>query len=94
MKIYVSNLGFLTGNEELEKLFASYGKVSSAAVITDRETNKSRGFGFVEMENNSEAEKAIKELNHFYFQGKSITVSEARAKEKITLRKQFNNFWK
>ena len=94
MNIYVSNLVFKVGNEELKKLFTAYGTVSSAKVITDRETNKSRGFGFVEMENESEAQKAIKELNGSVFEGKSITVNEARPKEERSIKKQLNNFWK
>jgi RNA recognition motif-containing protein len=96
MNIYVANLGSHIENEDLRKIFAAYGNVTSATVITDRETNKSKGFAFVEMKNESEAQKAIKELNGFYFQGRSIAVIAARTKEerKAPERKQFNNFWK
>jgi RNA recognition motif-containing protein len=96
MNIYVANLASHIGNEELQRVFAAYGTITSVKIIMDRETNKSRGFGFVEMENESEAQKAIKELNGFYFQGMPITVNEARAKEQRErpAKKQFNNFWK
>lgn len=81
MNIYVSNLGFSLQDEELNKLFTEYGTVSSAKVITDKFTNKSRGFGFVEMPDNHAAETAIKELNGRLVEGRSVRVSEARARE-------------
>ena len=78
MNIYVSNLSFSTSSESLQELFAEYGEVSSANIINDRETGRSRGFGFVEMPNDAEGEKAISELNEAEFEGKTINVSVAR----------------
>lgn len=78
MNIYVSNLSFGTATESLQKLFEEYGEVTSAKIITDRETGRSRGFGFVEMANDDESQKAISELNDTDFEGKTISVSVAR----------------
>nr|WP_295864315.1 RNA-binding protein [uncultured Chitinophaga sp.] len=78
MNLYVSNLGFNFQTEELATLFMEYGAVSSAKVIVDKFTNRSKGFGFVEMPNQEEAEKAINELNGREIEGRSISVSEAR----------------
>ncbi len=80
MNIYVSNLSYNTDSEGLQQVFAEYGEVTSANVITDRETGRSRGFGFVEMPNDSEAENAIKELNEAELDGKTISVNVARPK--------------
>lgn len=80
MNIYVSNLNFSTTSESLEELFAAYGEVTSAKIITDRDTNRSRGFGFVEMTNDAEGQKAISELNETDFEGKTIVVNVARPK--------------
>jgi len=93
MNIYVSNLGFHVGDEDLKGLFAAYGEVSSAKVVIDRETNKSRGFGFVEMPNTAEGETAIEKLNGSVIQGRSMNVNVARPKEKSSFKKP-NNFWK
>jgi len=93
MNIYVSNLGFHVGNEDLKGFFAAYGEVSSAKVITDRETSRSRGFGFVEMPNDAEGEEAIKKLNGFVVEGRSMNVNVARPKEESGYKKS-NNFWK
>jgi len=81
MNIYVSNLGFNVQDAELNNLFAVYGTVSSAKVIMDRESGQSRGFGFVEMPNDDDAQKAMKELDGKMTDGRSIKVSEARAKK-------------
>jgi RNA recognition motif-containing protein len=78
MNIFVGNLSFRATNTELETLFAEYGAVDSAAIINDRDTGRSRGFGFVEMPNAGEAAKAIEELNGFEYQGRALTVNEAR----------------
>jgi len=79
--MYVSNLSFHTTDEDLRKLFAQYGTVSSAKVITDRETGRSRGFGFVEMSSDAEAKAAIEKLNGRDLNGRSVSVSEARPRE-------------
>lgn len=73
-KLYVGNLSWGTTEEKLRELFSQYGKVDSAAIITDRQTGRSRGFGFVEMEN---AEDAVHNLNGKEFLGRHIKVSEA-----------------
>ena len=80
MNIYVANIPFKASEDELRELFEQHGEVSSAKIITDRETNRSRGFGFVEMTDASAAEQAIGELNGFNFMGKDLAVSEARPK--------------
>src|SRR5947209_4334950 len=79
--IYVGNLPWKISNEELSDLFQSHGAVRRAEVITDRETGRSRGFGFVEMENDAEAQKAIEALNGMDLQGRPLTVNEARQRE-------------
>jgi RNA recognition motif-containing protein len=76
--IFVSNLSFRINDEDLKQAFAEYGAIKSAKVITDNFSGRSRGFGFVEMENDEEAAKAIEELNNAEFDGKIMTVSEAR----------------
>ena len=90
MNIYVSNLNFATKNESLQDLFAEYGEVSSANIITDRETGRSRGFGFVEMPNDAEGQAAIDALNDTDFEGKTITVNVARPKTERSDRGGFN----
>jgi RNA recognition motif-containing protein len=81
MNLYVSNLGFNTGDEDLKQLFAPYGDVSSAKVIMDKIMNKSRGFGFVEMPDDTAASKAMEELNGSMADGRNIKISEARPRE-------------
>ena len=80
MNIYVSNLSWDTTSEGLQELFSQYGQVSSASVITDRETGRSRGFGFVEMDNDNEGQAAIDALNQSKFEGNVINVNVARPK--------------
>ena len=80
MNIYVSHLNSSTTSESLQDLFATYCEVTSARIITDRETGRSRGFGFVEMSDDEAAKKAIDELNDTDFEGRTITVNEARPK--------------
>lgn len=81
-KIYVGNLGFSVSNEDLSEKFSQYGTVSSAKVIIDRDTNRSKGFAFVEMSSSSEAAKAINALNGTDFEGRQMNVSEAKPMEK------------
>ena len=79
-KIYVGNLAYGVTKDDLKKTFSEYGSVSEAILIEDRDTGRSKGFGFVEMENSSEADKAIKELDGKAIQGRNIKVNEARPK--------------
>ena len=80
MNMYVSNLSFHTSDDDLRKLFEQFGAVSSAKVITDRETGRSRGFGFVEMGADAEAKEAIKGLNSKEVEGRAMSVSVAKEK--------------
>lgn len=77
-KLYVGNLAFAVTSTDLESLFAGVGTCESASVITDRATGRSRGFGFVEMASDGDAEKAIAELNGHDLQGRKLNISEAR----------------
>jgi RNA recognition motif-containing protein len=81
MNMYVSNLSFHTTDDNLKELFGKFGAVSSAKVITDRETGRSRGFGFVEMSAESEAKEAIQGLNNKEIEGRAISVSVAKEKK-------------
>jgi RNA recognition motif-containing protein len=81
MKLYVGNLSFEITNTALEELFQEHGSVRSAQVIMDRETGRSKGFGFVEMTNDQEAREAITSLNGQQLNGRSLTVNEARPRE-------------
>lgn len=78
MNIYVANLSFNTTSESLQDLFAEHGEVISANIIMDRETGRSRGFGFVEMPDDEQGQQAISQLNETDFEGKTIAVSVAR----------------
>jgi RNA recognition motif-containing protein len=90
MNIYVSNLSFNVQDEDLKDFFSEYGEVSSAKVITDKFTGKSRGFGFVEMPDNEAAQKAIAELDQATVENRTIRVMEAKPKEEKAPRS--NNF--
>jgi len=81
MKLYVGNLSFQTSSEDLQQLFAQAGTVESASVVEDRETGRSRGFGFVEMSSSEEGQAAIQQFNGKEIQGRSLTVNEARPRE-------------
>jgi RNA recognition motif-containing protein len=81
MNIYVSNLSFAVQDEDLKSYFAEYGEVSSAKVITDKVTGRSRGFGFVEMPDNTAAQKAMTELDGATVDGRAIKVTEAKPRE-------------
>jgi cold-inducible RNA-binding protein len=78
--IFVGNLSFNTNEDELRQLFESYGQVDRVSILTDRETGRSRGFGFVEMASNEDGEKAIAALNGSQIGGRTINVNEARPK--------------
>lgn len=78
--IFVGNLAFTTTEEQLRNIFEQFGTVDRAAILTDRDTAKSRGFGFVEMPNAEEAERAIAGLNGSNFMGRALNVNEARPK--------------
>jgi RNA recognition motif-containing protein len=79
-KLYVGNLPYSVGDTELQRLFEAHGSVVSAQVIMDRDTGRSKGFGFVEMGNDSEAQAAIADMNGKEIDGRSLTVNEARPK--------------
>lgn len=83
-KIYVGNLPYSTDDAELESTFSQFGQVDSARVITDRETGRSKGFGFVEMNSDDAATQAIEKLNGSQLSGRQITVSEARPQQPRT----------
>lgn len=80
-KLYVGNLAFSVTGADLERLFGQHGTVQSAQVITDRDTGRSKGFGFVEMGSSEEAQAAISALNGQQHDGRTLTVNEARPKE-------------
>lgn len=80
-KLYVGNLAFRLGDRDLETLFSDYGSVQSANVITDRDSGRSKGFGFVEMSSDEEAKAAIEALNGAELEGRTLTVNEARPRE-------------
>jgi cold-inducible RNA-binding protein len=81
MKLYVGNLSFETTDEDLHQLFSQVGTVDSASMVTDRDTGRSRGFGFVEMSSKSEGEAAIAKFNGSELNGRSLTVNEAKPRE-------------
>src|SRR6476619_6428018 len=81
MKLYVGNLSFQTSSDDLQQLFSQAGSVESATVVEDRDTGRSRGFGFVEMASKEEGEKAIEQFNGTEFNGRNLTVNEARPRE-------------
>lgn len=89
MKLYVGNLPHSFTEQELTDLFAAFGTVVSAKLILDRDTGKSRGFGFVEMSSKEEAEKAIQEQNGKEVGGRTVVVNEARQREKRDNRSSF-----
>jgi cold-inducible RNA-binding protein len=81
MKLYVGNLSFGTMEDDLQRLFSQVGSVESIAMVTDRDTGRSRGFAFVEMSSKSEGEAAIAKFNGSELDGRSLTVSEAKPRE-------------
>jgi RNA recognition motif-containing protein len=90
MNIYISNLSFNVEDADLREFFTPFGEVSTAKIITDRETGRSRGFGFVEMSDDTASRKAIAELNEASIDGRTIKVMEAKPKEDRPAR-NFNN---
>jgi RNA recognition motif-containing protein len=80
MNIYVANIPFKSTESELKQLFQQYGEVTSAKIVIDKMTNRSRGFGFIEMADNTSAKEAINTLNGADFNGKELVVNEARPK--------------
>jgi RNA recognition motif-containing protein len=90
MNIFVSNINYATKDYELQDLFSEFGEVSSVKIITDKETGRSRGFGFIEMED-AEGQQAIEALNQKEFNGKELNVSEAKPREEKPRRTFGNN---
>jgi len=84
MNIYLGNLSYSTTENAIRDLFESYGQVTTAKIVTDKFTGSSRGFGFVEMPNDQEAQKAIAELNGKEFEGRKMVVNESRPRETNT----------
>ena len=78
MNIYIANLPYSTDRDQLREIFAAYGEVESARVVTDRETGRSKGFGFVEMPDNAQAQAAVDALNGSEVGGRKVVVNEAR----------------
>ncbi|MBE7173616.1 MAG: RNA-binding protein [Williamsia sp.] len=94
MNIYVSNLSFQIESEDLRSYFEEYGEVTSAKVITDRQTGRSRGFGFVEMADDDAANKAIEALNGAVADGRAINVAVAKPKEATNNNRSTSNSWR
>jgi len=88
MKIYVGNLSYKMTDEEMEKLFAAFGSVTESKVIMDRESGRSKGFGFIEMTNQEEGEEAIKQLDGKEIDGRNIKVNVAKPKENKPRRRE------
>ncbi|MFN8322895.1 MAG: RNA-binding protein [Chitinophagales bacterium] len=82
MNIYVANISFRASEGQLKDLFQQFGEVSSVKIVTDRETGRSRGFGFIEMPNDSEGKQAIAQLNGVEFSERNLVVNEARPSNK------------
>ena len=93
MNIYVSNLSFNVQDDDLKGFFAEYGEITSAKVITDKATGRSKGFGFVEMPDNAAAAKAITELDGSTADGRTLKVTEARPKEDRPKSSSFSKSW-
>ncbi len=93
MNIYVSNLSFNVTDDDLQGFFSTYGEVTSARVITDKFTQRSKGFGFVEMSDDAAASKAIAELDGSSADGRNIKVTEARPREERSSNSSFQKRW-
>ena len=92
MNIFIAKLSSTTTSEDLRTLFEEYGEVSSANVITDRVTGYSKKFGFVEMKNDDEAHKAIKELDNCQYDNAEIVVKQARPREESSRRESYSRY--
>ena len=91
MNIYISGLSYGINDADLNELFSAYGETSSAKVIMDRESGRSRGFGFVEMTSDTDGQKAIDELNGAEYDQKTISVSVARPREERSRNNSYNS---
>ena len=91
MNIYITGLNYSINDADLNDLFAEYGEITSAKVIMDRETGRSRGFGFVEMTSDTDGQKAINELNGAEYDQKTISVSDARPREERPRNNGYNS---
>jgi RNA recognition motif-containing protein len=91
MQIYVGNMSYGTSEEVINGLFSEFGEVSSVKLISDRETGRAKGFGFVTMEDDAAANKAIEELNGKEFDGRTLRINEAKPKEDRP-RREFNRY--
>ncbi|MDR2955852.1 MAG: RNA-binding protein [Prevotella sp.] len=92
MNIFIAGLSYSINDNDLRDLFTEYGEISSAKVIMDRATGRSKGYGFVELEDNEAAQKAIDELNGAEYDGRTISVSEARPRTEGAARPPRRNF--
>jgi len=88
MNMYIGNLAYGVTEEELKEMFSAYGEVASVSLVKDRFSGQSKGFGFIEMPNNSEADTAIKALNKTMLKGRDIKVNQAEQKKKNTKRRR------
>jgi len=91
MDIFVGNIAFTSSEEDLRTAFAQYGEVSAVKIVKDRETGRSRGFAFVTMPNDNEAQKAIDSLNNAELQGRSIRVNPSKPREDRPSRREFSH---
>ncbi len=92
MNIYVANISFKVSEEDLKGIFEEYGAVDTVKIITDRNSGRSKGFGFVEMPNDEEAQNAINELNNYELDGRKLVVNIARPKTENKSRQRFNRY--
>ena len=93
MKIYVGNMPYSVTNEDLSDMFKEYGDLDEATIVMDRESGRSKGFGFVDMPNNSDADRAIKELNGTQLGGRALVVNQARPRESRPRRERSSRRW-
>jgi RNA recognition motif-containing protein len=89
MRIYVGNLSYSVTSEDLREVFGEYGEVASAEVVQDKFSGQSKGFGFVDLPDNSDADRAIKELNDQVYKGRKMTVNEAKPRAPRTQQRRY-----